>query len=76
MRYSMFNAQLTRMWYRSANWLEGINLNITVNTREYFRLTYFWASLCKTKISASILKKTLFSQPPYSEGRNEEILEF
>jgi hypothetical protein len=26
-------------------WLAGLNLNIPVTTREYFRLTYFWATL-------------------------------
>jgi hypothetical protein len=43
MRSSMFIAQLTTLWYRSANWLAG--LRILVDTREYFRLTDFWVIL-------------------------------
>jgi hypothetical protein len=45
MRSSMFNTQFTTLWYRSANWLAGLNLNIPANKREGFRLTDFWATL-------------------------------
>jgi hypothetical protein len=41
----MFSAQLTMLWYRSKNWLEGLNLNIYFNTRECFRLAEFWPAL-------------------------------
>jgi hypothetical protein len=34
-----FSAELTTLWYRSANLLAALNLNILVNTREYFGLT-------------------------------------
>jgi hypothetical protein len=44
---SMFNAQLTMLWYRSTNWLAGLYANIPVNTGEYFRLNDFWAALQK-----------------------------
>jgi hypothetical protein len=44
-RPSMFSAQLRTLWNRSTNWSSGLNLNISINTREYFRLTNFWATL-------------------------------
>jgi hypothetical protein len=43
MRYSMFSAQLTTPGYRSTNWLTGLNLNIAVNTSQFYRLTEFWS---------------------------------
>jgi hypothetical protein len=45
MKSSVFNAQITTLRYCSVSCLAGLNLNIFVNTREYFRLTYFWAPL-------------------------------
>jgi hypothetical protein len=47
MRFSVFSAQLTVLWYRPTNWLAGVSLNIPVNTREYFRLTYF-SVICRS----------------------------
>jgi hypothetical protein len=41
MRSSMFNAQLRVLFYFSTNRLADLNMNIPVNTREYFRLTDF-----------------------------------
>lgn len=41
MRSSMFNAPLTLLSYRSTNRLAGLNPNISVNTREEFKLTGF-----------------------------------
>jgi hypothetical protein len=43
MRSSMFSAQLTKLRYCSASWLASLNRNISVNTREYFRITAFLA---------------------------------
>jgi hypothetical protein len=40
-----FTAQLKTLRYRPTNLLAGLNLNIPVNTREYFRLTDFWVTL-------------------------------
>jgi hypothetical protein len=45
MRSFMFNAQLITPWYRSTNWLIGLNLNISIDTRECFRLIDYWATL-------------------------------
>jgi hypothetical protein len=42
---SMFNAQLTALWYRSTYWLAGLNLNVPVNSTVCFGLTDFWATL-------------------------------
>lgn len=44
MRSSMFNVQLTKLWYCSTYWLAHFNLNIPINMRKYFRLIDFWAS--------------------------------
>jgi hypothetical protein len=38
----MFTAQL---WHRSTNWLVGLNLKSSINTRKYFRLNDFWGTL-------------------------------
>jgi hypothetical protein len=43
MKSFMLSAQLTTSWC-SANWLEDLNLNIPVNTRECFRLPEFGAT--------------------------------
>jgi hypothetical protein len=45
MRASMFSAQLPTLWYHSTNWLGSLNLNITVNTWEWFRLIDLRATL-------------------------------
>jgi hypothetical protein len=37
----MFGAQLRMLWYSSTNWLAGLNVNIPVNMKEYFRLNDF-----------------------------------
>jgi hypothetical protein len=45
MRCSVFSSQLTTLWCLSTNWLAGLYGNFAANTREYFRLTDFWATL-------------------------------
>jgi hypothetical protein len=45
MRCAMFSAQLTTLWDLSTNCFASWNMNIPVNTKEYFVLTEFWATL-------------------------------
>jgi hypothetical protein len=56
---NLFSAQLTSLWYRATNWLAGLNLNISVNTREYFTLADFRATL-HTNITAATMKIHIF----------------
>jgi hypothetical protein len=44
-KFYMFNEQLTALWYRTINWLAGLNWNIPIASWGCIRLTDFWASL-------------------------------
>jgi hypothetical protein len=52
--YSMLNAQLTTLLYRSTNWLARSNLNIIVNTRECFRSADFGVVYIFKKYAAAV----------------------
>lgn len=72
MRFSVFSAQFTALWYRFINWLTGLNLNNPIKKRQYFRLSNFWATLyiyknidtCKWKELFVVLQKKLVTYWP------------
>jgi hypothetical protein len=68
MKPTLYNAKFKTPCYRSTIWLAGLNLNMTNNTKEYFRLTGFWASLYirfLTKKKCKIIKQTIPSVSYY-----------
>jgi hypothetical protein len=60
MRYSTFNVQLRTLWYRSQNWLAGLDLNILVNMTDYFRLADFRATLCTGRAAMGLPLQAFF----------------
>jgi hypothetical protein len=53
----MHSPQLTALQNWPTNWMAGLNLNIPVNTREYFKFTDIWTILyiCSLPIYVVIL---------------------
>jgi hypothetical protein len=58
-RSFMFSAQLPKLSYRSTKGVADLNLNMRVDTREYFRFTDFWTTLYLRRCTNVIKKDSL-----------------
>jgi hypothetical protein len=58
MASSIFSTKLTTLSYLCRNRMADLNMNVTVNTSEYFRLADFMAILYLMKMSFSLFLRS------------------